>query len=239
MVFPRTLYTFWVFTNTIIHIICINTLRIAALGRKRSALPAQPCTDGCFLRVSAHAKPCTEFSNPAQLGPKGFYVTIHQTLKDTFNYDPDTGALTYREPRGSLPAGRPAGTAIATGYNVKYMGSFILAHRIIWNMMTGEWPQHPVRHANGDKLDNRWANLSVPTPLRERDPVTRKPVKHDPDRRVAHGVSRVVFAKMGQTRFETNVTISGKRVFIGRFETEAEARDAFEDITGYAAPGSL
>ena len=163
-------------------------------------------------------------------------MTIHQTLKETFDYDPDTGALTYRQPRGSLPAGRPAGTETAGGYNVMYNGSYIMAHRIIWNIVTGEWPQHPVRHVNGDKLDNRWDNLAVHTPLRERDPVTRKPMPQHRTRRVAHGVSEVIFGKMGLTRYETNVTIKGKRVFVGRFETEDEAREAFKDITGYYPP---
>ena len=166
-------------------------------------------------------------------------MTINQTLKETFDYDPDTGALTYRQPRGSLPAGRPAGTAVANGYNVKFNGSYIMAHRIIWNLVTGEWPQHPVRHVNGNKLDNRWSNLTVAAPLRNRDPITRKPVPHVQNRRVAHGVGRVVFNKMGVTRFEANAIIDKERVFLGRFETEAEARSAFKSATGYNAPGSI
>lgn len=166
-------------------------------------------------------------------------MTIHQTLKDTFSYDPDTGALTYRQPRGSLPAGRPAGKVTAGGISVLLSGSQTLAHRIIWNMMTGEWPQHAVRHVNGNKLDNRWNNLVVPTPLRERDPVTRKPIKHDQNRRVAHGVSRCSFAKMGQIRFEANATVSGKRMFLGRFETREEANEVFKFVTGHDAPGPL
>ena len=163
-------------------------------------------------------------------------MTMQNTLSETFDYNPDTGALTYRQPRGSLPAGRPAGTATKAGISVLLFGCKTVAHRIIWNLMTGEWPQHPVRHVNGNKLDNRWDNLAVHTPLRERDPVSRKPIKHDQNRRVAHGVSEAVFAKLGVTRFETNVTIKGKRVFVGRFETEGEAREAFKDITGYYPP---
>jgi hypothetical protein len=162
-----------------------------------------------------------------------------ELIAKTFNYDPDTGALTYREPRGSLPAGRPAGTAIATGYNVKFNGSYTLAHRIIWNMMTGEWPQHPIRHVNGDKLDNRWSNLEVRVPLRNREPITRKPVPRSTNQVPAHGVGRVVFAKMDKTLFEANAIIKGERVFIGRFGTFAEAHEAFRNATGYAAPGSL
>jgi hypothetical protein len=162
-----------------------------------------------------------------------------ELIAKTFNYDPDTGALTYREPKGSLPAERPAGTATKAGVSVLFLGGKILAHRVIWNIMTGEWPQHPVRHVNGNKLDNRWGNLIVAAPLRERDPITRKPIKSVTNRRVAHGVGRVDFAKMGVMLFEANAIINKERVFLGRFETEAEARDAFKNATGYGAPGSL
>lgn len=166
-------------------------------------------------------------------------MTMQNTLSETFDYNPDTGALTYRQPRGSLPAGRPAGTATKAGISVLLFGCKIVAHRIIWNLMTGEWPQHPVRHVNGNKLDNRWSNLEVRVPLRIREPITRKPVPRSTNQVPAHGVGRVVFAKMDKTLFEANAIIKGERVFLGRFGSFAEAHEAFRNATGYAAPGSL
>jgi len=214
---------------------CINTLLYRAQRGKNYALPSLPSR----MAVLRGFFPSKSVPNFSQSVPKGFYVTIHQTLKETFDYDPDTGALTYRTPRGTLPAGRPAGTATKAGVSVLLLGCKTVAHRIIWNMMTGEWPQHPVRHVNGNKLDNRWDNLTVAAPLRERDPVSRKPIKSITNRRVAHGVGRVDFAKMGVTRFEANAIVKGERVFLGRFETKTEAEAAFKNATGYAAPGSL
>ncbi len=192
------------------------------------------------LRGFSPSQTRPELSKPGPTRPEGgTLVTIHETLKETFDYDPDTGALTYRKPKGSLPAGRRAGKTTASGISVLFAGSQTLAHRIIWNIMTGEWPQHPIRHVNGNKLDNRWDNLEVRAPLRTRDPVTRKPVPRKDNQVPAHGVGRVTFLKMGVTKFEANAIVKGERVFLGRFDTEAEARAAFKNATGYEAPGSL
>lgn len=153
-------------------------------------------------------------------------------ISKTFDYNPTTGQLTYREPKGTLPAGRPAGTAVKGGIRVMTSAGPVMAHRVIWHMMTGEWPPHPVRHINGDKDDNRWANLEVRVPQRDRDRVTRKPVVRKPNQVLAHGVSRVHFYKLGQTLWEANALIGGERIFLGRFPDRETAFDAFRNATG-------
>jgi hypothetical protein len=39
------------------------------------------------------------------------------------------------------------------------MGRKYLAHRIIWAMQTGSWPEEQIDHINGVRDDNRWENL--------------------------------------------------------------------------------
>lgn len=101
-------------------------------------------------------------------------ATLHRLL----SYDPDTGALTWKA-RGvdmfrctkgrsaehacslwnSKLAGKPAGSDAGQGYlKVRLPCGMVPAHRVIWAMMTGEWPPE-VDHINRHRADNRWVNL--------------------------------------------------------------------------------
>lgn len=57
-------------------------------------------------------------------------------------------------------AGSPAFTTLdAKGYLTgKFMGRRLKAHRVLWAMTFSEWPDE-IDHINGDKSDNRLANL--------------------------------------------------------------------------------
>ena len=59
-------------------------------------------------------------------------------------------ALTGQQPRG-YKRGTVAG-------HVHY------AHRVIWAMQTGKWPEHDIDHEDTDPSNNRWGNLREATP---------------------------------------------------------------------------
>lgn len=89
-------------------------------------------------------------------------------LNSALHYDPETGILRWRDgltKRGKPRAksGREAGGLDASGYRrVAINRVHQWAHRVIWVMMTGEAP-YQIDHINGDRSDNRWANLRAAT----------------------------------------------------------------------------
>lgn len=100
------------------------------------------------------------------------HLPSQEELRELLDYDPETGLLTWKErpialctsPRAQKIfntrfAGRRAAAPNTQGYQqVMIRGRNYRAHRVIWKMMTGEEPNE-VDHINGQRSDNRWANL--------------------------------------------------------------------------------
>lgn len=93
--------------------------------------------------------------------------------KELFSYDRERGLLFWKERpesdfkspmacacwNGKL-AGKQAGYTTKEGYVcIGIEGQTIRAHRVIWLLETGEWPDE-IDHENGNKSDNRFGNLS-------------------------------------------------------------------------------
>ena len=89
-------------------------------------------------------------------------------VREILDYDPETGVLTWKKlPRrpGKAKIGHAAGwqrpdRRIAIG--IPGRGDY-RAHRLIWLMMTGEWPPEEIDHIDLDPSNNRWANLRLAT----------------------------------------------------------------------------
>lgn len=84
--------------------------------------------------------------------------------RSLLDYDPDTGLLRWKRPRGSSRPGWTAGTEGPRGYKtIGVCRKRYLVHRMAWLMMTGQWPRDQVDHINGCRSDNRWVNLREAT----------------------------------------------------------------------------
>lgn len=81
------------------------------------------------------------------------------------SYDHITGIFTRNFVEGASSksncwAGRVSGSINGSGYlRVSINGVSYKAHRLAWLHYYGEWPSNTIDHINGDRTDNRIANL--------------------------------------------------------------------------------
>ncbi|MFY0633637.1 MAG: HNH endonuclease [Vannielia sp.] len=172
-----------------------------------------------------------------------------EVLRQLLSYDPEAGALQWQErpehffqtedPRGrgwlcsqwnSRNAGKEALTNTnGDGYKQgRIFGVTVKAHRVIWAMTYGAWPEDQVDHINGNRDDNRLVNLRAST-----NSQNQRNRKVGSNNKSGHlGVSEL---KCGS--WLAFITNNGHRVSLGQFQTKEEAaaaRKAAEKCLGFS-----
>lgn len=155
-----------------------------------------------------------------------------EVLRQLVRYDALTGKLFWLERKGGTRAdavfntrfaGREAITGSTTdGYRQgKIIGYSVRAHRLAWAIAHGEWPQFQIDHLNGNRSDNRLANLRQVTNAENMQNQFRSPRNTSG----ATGVRKC--ARTGKWRAE--IKTSGKRHSLGYFEDFGAAVAARKD----------
>jgi hypothetical protein len=146
-----------------------------------------------------------------------------EKLCDLFELIPSTGQLRWKvtvSPRAI--AGSIAGGVNCHGYvKIGINGKIYSAHKIVWAMATGEWPNHLIDHINGNKSDNRMENL------RKAD-VVKNAYNQKIPKNNKSGYKGVYFdsTRVSPKKWKASCSISGKRFTLGHFMTPEEAHNA-------------
>lgn len=136
-------------------------------------------------------------------------------LRLRMSYDEATGVFRWRD-TGRV-AGYPAGAAGRLQIYVDGVARY--AHRLAWLYVHGEWPDGQIDHINGDKHDNRIANLRVLPGTAQN--------KQNQSRAYRNNRSGMLGVSRDGSRWRARIMVDGKSKTLGRFDTPEEASAAY------------
>lgn len=141
---------------------------------------------------------------------------------------PITAALIYDAVSGNFAwnikagvrfnIGTIAGYVTGRGYRaIKYNGKTYAAHRLAWLYYYGRWPKYEIDHMNGNKLDNRIANL--------RD----VPHIENTHNRVEHRNGKLIgiYFNKAARLWHARISVKGRVVSLGYYKTADTAYEAY------------
>jgi hypothetical protein len=145
-----------------------------------------------------------------------------ERVREMFHYDPETGVFTRRVSVANVKAGTPAGRLNKNDGYIQLMLDYkkYRAHRLIWLYVYGEWPTHTIDHINGDRSDNRIANL------RDVDCATNNQNKHRPGTRNTSGFLGATFCNT-KGKWRAQITVGRRLKFLGHHATPELAHEAY------------
>lgn len=139
-----------------------------------------------------------------------------ERAREVLRYEPATGALIWQKKIArQMIVGTRAGSLYKNGYRIVTVDREIHpASRVIWLMMTGEWPTMFVDHINGNRADDRWVNLREATPL-----------ENQRNRRALVGLKGVSWHK---GKWRARIHVGAQQLHLGRFESDRAAAIAYD-----------
>lgn len=163
-----------------------------------------------------------------------FMPLTTEYVRECLDYNPETGAFTWRErPRSHFKSdsawrgwnlsfpGRHAGTKETRGYiQISLNNKRYMAHRLAWLHVHGENPEREVDHKNGVKCDNRIQNLRQATR-------SQNQANMPANTRNKLGVKGVHW-NATISKYQATIQKQGQKIHLGVFDSLSEASEAYK-----------
>lgn len=135
------------------------------------------------------------------------------------SYNPETGVFSWRCASRNTKVGAEAGHIDDEGYRLIGLdGRVYRAHRLAWLVVHGQWPSKVIDHINGNRLDNRAANL--------RDVSISENHQNQANPKCANPYLGVSWQE-SRKKWRADICVGRVQRTIGRFDTKEAARDAY------------
>lgn len=213
-------------------------IRYRASCGGRGSLSAKPCVDfkrfvsalvrsdfmGALLGAGSRGdRQSNRGRAPALLSPLALALD-RSSLTELLHYCPESGQFTWiKAAARKIKPGDAAGSKGRCGYlRIRLQGAAQQAHRLAWLYMTGSMPPDGmvIDHINGDRLDNRWANLRL----------VSHPVNMQNQRSARKGTASGLLGVRRQSRgpgWVAAIKVDGKLTHLGSFGTPELAHAAY------------
>ncbi|MBT1949615.1 HNH endonuclease [Enterobacter kobei] len=148
-----------------------------------------------------------------------------EMVRELLEYDPTTGLLTWKTCRKKVQKGSVAGSVCGNGrklYVKVRIGRLYRAHRLIWLIVTGEWPKYHIDHVDNDGTNNRWSNLRLAT-------LNQNQHNRELSRANLTGYKGVSRANNLSKPYRANITIGRERRHLGYYRSAEEAAHAYDE----------
>ncbi len=144
------------------------------------------------------------------------HMLTQKRVHELLALNPDLGRFTRKVSRGGARAGTIAGSRDALGrVRIQIDGENHYAHRLIFFMVKGRWPEGEIDHIDGNPANNRWSNLREAT--RTENNRNRSTQSNN-----TSGVTGVVWlARRGKWR--ASIVVNRRKIHLGYFTEFEEA----------------